>query len=92
MISVRLIYLSVYVHLIRLSVFHRVAVCRHLCAQIGIEYQENLKATPPKEVDYLIAMAEEIVPYHMTHNAEAEACDLLMEVVYRVCDVCYCVV
>lgn len=27
----------------------------------------------------LIAEAHVIVPYHMQHNAEAEACDLLME-------------
>ena len=25
-------------------------------------------------------LAKEIVPYHMQHNAEAEACDLLMEI------------
>lgn len=25
-------------------------------------------------------MTKEIVPYHMDHNAEAEACDLLMEI------------
>lgn len=28
----------------------------------------------------LIGLAKEIVPYHMEHNAEAEACDLLMEI------------
>ena len=28
----------------------------------------------------LLKMAQDIVPYHMAHNAEAEACDLLMEI------------
>lgn len=28
----------------------------------------------------LISLAKQIVPYHMNHNAEAEACDLLMEI------------
>ena len=28
----------------------------------------------------LLKMSKEIVPYHMEHNAEAEACDLLMEI------------
>ena len=28
----------------------------------------------------LLTMATEIVPYHMAHNAEAEGCDLLMEI------------
>ena len=28
----------------------------------------------------LLIMAKEIVPYHMAHNAEAEGCDLLMEI------------
>ena len=28
----------------------------------------------------LVTLAQQIVPYHMSHNAEAEACDLLMEI------------
>jgi len=28
----------------------------------------------------LVNLAREIVPYNMAHNAEAEACDLLMEI------------
>lgn len=28
----------------------------------------------------LIGLAREIIPYHMSHNAEAEACDLMMEI------------
>jgi 26S proteasome regulatory subunit N1 len=28
----------------------------------------------------LVGLAHQIVPYNMAHNAEAEACDLLMEI------------
>jgi len=28
----------------------------------------------------LVGLASKIVPYNMAHNAEAEACDLLMEI------------
>lgn len=31
-------------------------------------------------VDELLALVAQIVPYHMTHNAEPEAVDLLLEV------------
>lgn len=33
-----------------------------------------------KDVEELIKLVDEIVPYDMTHNAEHEACDLLLEV------------
>lgn len=33
-----------------------------------------------KSVDDLLKLVAEIVPYNMSHNAEAEACDLAMEV------------
>lgn len=32
-----------------------------------------------QKTDDLLSLAKDIVPYHMKHNAEAEACDLLME-------------
>ncbi|XP_044728388.1 26S proteasome non-ATPase regulatory subunit 2-like [Chrysoperla carnea] len=54
---------------------------RHLAGEIACEWNE-LPDTP--ESDYirerLVALAEQIVPYNMSHNAEAEACDLLMEI------------
>ena len=31
-------------------------------------------------MDELLALVAQIVPYHMTHNAEPEAVDLLLEV------------
>lgn len=54
---------------------------RHLQGEIAEEYkrrvQENGEDTDVKD---LLNLAEEIVPYCVTHNAEADACDLLMEV------------
>ena len=69
---------------------------RHLASEITSEWEdlsdelnsaqsnsesgavEVEKLTAKKET--LIALCKDIVPYHMTHNAEAEACDLLMEI------------
>ncbi|OQR71238.1 26S proteasome non-ATPase regulatory subunit 2-like [Tropilaelaps mercedesae] len=48
---------------------------RHLSAEIAQEWMLNEKARPE-----LLGLTRQIVPYHMAHNAEAEACDLLMEV------------
>jgi 26S proteasome regulatory subunit N1 len=31
-------------------------------------------------IDQLVALAMEIIPYDMQHNAETDACDLLMEI------------
>lgn len=50
---------------------------RHLAGEIAGEWGE----TEDKEVrEKLIQLAKQIVPYNMAHNAEAEACDLLMEI------------
>lgn len=49
---------------------------RHLSGEIASNWPEasdNFRAT-------LIELIQQIVPYNMAHNAEAEACDLLMEV------------
>ena len=53
---------------------------RHLQGEIAAEYSEFVEAVPPKPVEHLMAMAAEIVPYHVSHNAEADACDLCMEI------------
>lgn len=50
---------------------------RHLSGEIASEW-ESLADDDPKKVE-LMKEAHLIVPYHMQHNAEAEACDLLME-------------
>lgn len=55
-------------------------ITRHLQGQIADEYKERTLAEEEKPVDELIALASEILPYCLAHNAEAEACDLLMEV------------
>lgn len=53
---------------------------RHLSGEIAGEWDQitgdDAEATRTKLVD----LAREIVPYNMAHNAEAEACDLLMEI------------
>eukprot|EP00123_Amoebidium_parasiticum_P014745 comp22625_c0_seq1/m.34770 comp22625_c0_seq1/g.34770 ORF comp22625_c0_seq1/g.34770 comp22625_c0_seq1/m.34770 type:complete len:874 (-) comp22625_c0_seq1:42-2663(-) len=55
---------------------------RHLSAEIGQAYndKEEEEGVDKLPTDRLGALAEEIVPYCMRHNAEAEACDLLMEI------------
>ncbi|KAL4796056.1 26S proteasome regulatory complex, non-ATPase subcomplex, Rpn1 subunit [Aspergillus venezuelensis] len=50
---------------------------RHLALEIGQEYQNRLNAD--KEVQDLIDLALSLVPYFLSHNAEADAVDLLSE-------------
>jgi len=60
---------------------------RHLSAEVKEEWQEldELKPEPSSPAaaaerrDQLLEMVYQIVPYLMQHNAEAEACDVLME-------------
>lgn len=52
---------------------------RHVAGQVAQEWQD-LKEKDTEMKDKLLTMTKEIVPYHMEHNAEAEACDLLMEI------------
>jgi 26S proteasome regulatory subunit N1 len=51
---------------------------RNISGEIGIEYNERLEKE--ENVDDLTKLVDEIVPFNMKHNAEADACDLLMEV------------
>ena len=50
---------------------------RHLAAEAADEFKERAADQP---TDDLVALAAAIIPYFMAHNAEADACDLLMEV------------
>ena len=50
---------------------------RHLALEIGQEYQNRLNAE--KDVQDLIDLALSLVPYFLSHNAEADAVDLLSE-------------
>lgn len=51
---------------------------RNLAGEIGQEYQERTENHKP--VDDLMTLVDEIVPFHIKSNAEADACDLLIEV------------
>ncbi|CAD7696710.1 unnamed protein product [Ostreobium quekettii] len=51
---------------------------RNLAGEISSEHHE--RQAEGKPVDDLLGLAGQIVPYHMTHNAEPEAVDLLIEV------------
>ncbi|KAH9424816.1 26S proteasome non-ATPase regulatory subunit 2 [Dermatophagoides pteronyssinus] len=52
---------------------------RHISGEIASEFQStNELADDYKEK--LLNLVEEIIPYNMRHNAEAEACDLLIEI------------
>ena len=62
---------------------------RNLASEIGIEYHrreadleegEEGVTTTDKDVDDLMKLVKDIVPFHMSHNAEPEAVDLLIEV------------
>lgn len=51
---------------------------RHLAEEIRGEYSERMDKG--ETVEDLVNLAKEIIPYNMQHNAETEACDLLMEI------------
>lgn len=55
---------------------------RHLAGEIAGEWADMTgEAENEGELkEKLILLARQIVPYNMAHNAEAEACDLLMEI------------
>ena len=50
---------------------------RHLALEIGQDYQKRLNDN--KDYQSLIDLANVIVPFFVTHNAEADAVDLLTE-------------
>lgn len=49
----------------------------HLSMEIGQEYLERIEKE--ESTDDLLKLAMDIVPFFLSHNAEADACDLLME-------------
>jgi len=57
---------------------------RSLAGEIGQEYNSRVLAGADPDTDEpftdLLGMVDVIVPFHMSHNAEAEAVDLLIEV------------
>lgn len=50
---------------------------RHLALEIGQEYQNRLN--DEREVQDLVDLALSLIPYFLSHNAEADAVDLLSE-------------
>lgn len=52
---------------------------RHLAGEVAKEWQE-VEESDKSQRDTLLTLVKEIVPYNMAHNAEHEACDLLMEI------------
>lgn len=55
---------------------------RHLAGEIAQEWDEIAVEGDEGKAKraQLTALVEQIIPFQMTHNAEAEACDLLMEI------------
>jgi len=54
---------------------------RNLAAEIGTEYNRRVEQEGDKaSMDDLMILVHEIIPFHMQHNAEPEAVDLLLEV------------
>lgn len=52
---------------------------RHLSGEVAKEWQE-VEESDKTQQETLLKLVKEIVPYNMAHNAEHEACDLLMEI------------
>nr|XP_042912090.1 26S proteasome non-ATPase regulatory subunit 2 [Parasteatoda tepidariorum] len=50
---------------------------RHLSGEIAQEWNKSDDTAYQKQ---LLNLAGQIIPYHMAHNAEADACDLAMEI------------
>jgi 26S proteasome regulatory subunit N1 len=50
---------------------------RHLALEIGQDYQR--RTAEEEDTDELISLAKTLVPYFLSHNAEADAVDLLSE-------------
>ena len=59
---------------------------RNLAGEIGEEWEA--RSGKGEAVDDLLALVQQIVPYHMGHNAETDAVDLLLEVRARHQDCC----
>ena len=51
---------------------------RHLALEIGQDYQKRL--TDDEDVDDLVDLTRTLVPYFLSHNAEADAVDIMSEI------------
>ena len=64
-------------------IYYFIYYVRHLSGEIQAEYREKIKGGEEEmeiDTEYLMSLVRQIVPFNMQHNAECEACDLLMEV------------
>ncbi|GAO49426.1 26S proteasome regulatory subunit rpn1 [Saitoella complicata NRRL Y-17804] len=52
---------------------------RHLAMEIGEEYSERTLKDIPDSTDDIMDLAMQLVPFFLSHNAEADAVDLLLE-------------
>uniref|UniRef100_A0A2K5JKA3 26S proteasome non-ATPase regulatory subunit 2 n=1 Tax=Colobus angolensis palliatus TaxID=336983 RepID=A0A2K5JKA3_COLAP len=52
---------------------------RHLAGEVAKEWQELVDAEKVQQ-EPLLTLVKELIPYNMAHNAEHEACNLLMEI------------
>lgn len=52
---------------------------KHLSGEIMAEYEVRTTKDSQEATDDIMKLALEIVPFFLTHNAEPDACDLLME-------------
>src|SRR5699024_8927960 len=52
---------------------------RHISGEIAAEFKTADKQSDEYK-EKLMKLVEEIIPYNMRHNAEAESCDLLIEI------------
>jgi len=53
---------------------------RHISGEIAQEWQEAIFSDKKENNEKILNLVKEIIPYDMKHNAETEACDLLMEI------------
>ena len=53
---------------------------RSIAGEIGSEFEQRTTADPVQDTADLFRLVNVIVPFHMSHNAEHEAVDLLIEV------------
>ena len=53
-------------------------ICRHLSADVASEWESTENNAELRQ--RLLSLTNEIIPFLMRHNAEADACDLLMEI------------
>lgn len=52
---------------------------RHLAGEVAKEWQE-IDESDKAQHEELLTLVKAVIPYNMAHNAEHEACDLLMEI------------